>query len=73
MFYFIYSWIKNCTEETDSQSINFIINIVTSFVMELTLGIFGYCNVQKFFKNKKKYIEEETQKALNKALNNDDN
>ena len=69
LFFFIYSWIKNNVEETNSQSIAFLINIVTSLAIELALGLFGIFNVKGIFKNKKKYIKEQTEIELDKVLN----
>ena len=71
MFYFIYSWIKNNVEETNSQSIAFVISIVTSIILEIALSIWGYCNIKELFQSKKKYIEEHTKIELEKALNSD--
>jgi len=72
MFFLIYSWIKNNFEDTNSQSIAFLISIVTSLAIELALGFFGFFNVKGIFKNKKKYIREQTEIELNKALENDE-
>lgn len=71
MFYFIYSWIKNNVEETNSQSIAFIISIISGLVLEFALAFFGYCNIKEIFKNKKRYIEEQTEIELAKVLNSD--
>lgn len=68
MFYFIYSWIKNNVEETNSQSIAFVISIVTSIAFEIALSIWGYCNIKELFQSKKRYIEEQTKIELEKVL-----
>lgn len=54
MFYFIYSWIKNNVEETNSQSIAFIISIISSLALEFALAFFGYCNIKDILKSKLK-------------------
>lgn len=69
LFYFIYSWIKNNVEETNSQSIAFVISIVTSIAIEIALSICGYCNLKELFQSKKRYIEEQTEIELDKVLN----
>lgn len=71
MFYYIYSWIKNNVEETNSQSIAFVISIVTSITIEIALNIWGFCNIKELFKSKERYIEEQTEIELDKALNSD--
>jgi uncharacterized protein with PQ loop repeat len=72
MFFLIYSWIKNNFEDTNSQSIAFLISIVTNLAIELSLVFFGFFNVKGIFKNKEKYIREQTEIEFNKALENEE-
>lgn len=69
--YMVYTFIKNNFEDNNSQSIGFAIDIVTSSLFELALVVLGYSKVDTLFKGRKKYIEEQTEIQLAKALNND--
>ena len=68
MFGLIYFWIKNNFEDSNSQSTAFIIGIVTSLALEIAIGFWGYCNIKELFKSKNKYIKEQTEIELEKAL-----
>ena len=72
IFSLIYFGIKNNFEDTNSQSVAFLISIVTSFAIEIALGFFGFFNIKGIFKNKNKYIKEQTEIELNKALENEE-
>ena len=72
IFSLIYFWIKNNFEDTNSQSVAFLISIVTSFAIEIALGFFGFFNIKGIFTNKNKYIKEQTEIELNKALENEE-
>lgn len=68
MFGLIYFWIKNNFEDSNSQSTAFIIDIVTSLALEIAIGFWGHCNIKELFKSKNKYIKEQTEIELEKAL-----
>ena len=70
LFFIIYSLIKNNFEDSNSQSISFILSIISGFFSEFALWGFGYCNIKEIFKNKQKYIREQTDIKLNEALKN---
>lgn len=69
--YMAYTFIKNNFEDSDSQSLGFLIDIVTSSLFELALVVIGYSKVSTLFKGRKRYIEEQTEIEFDKALNND--
>lgn len=72
MAYMAYTFIKNNFEDNNSQSIGFAIDLITSSLFELALVILGYSKVNTLFKGRKKYIKEQTEIELNKALKNEE-